>query len=51
MLPPTSYRLLNPIDAQRKPRPHDIPPVITREPRWGLLHALHLGKRGRPGQR
>ena len=50
MLPPTSYRLLNPI-AHRERRPHDIPPVITREPRWRLPRALRLRRRGRPGAR
>ena len=51
MLPPTSYRLLNPVTAERGRTPHDIPPVITREPRWRLLRALRPRRRGRPGAR
>lgn len=41
MLPPSSFRLLDPLPPQQRGR-YDIPPVITRRPRWRRLRCLRL---------
>ena len=45
MLPPGSFRLLNPIAPERGKTAYDIPPVITRRPLWPRLRALGGGRR------